>query len=140
MRVFHLKLAAGGVGVLALLITFAAGRSLYPVEPPKPPEPVVLPLPEVVEGDPVDNLTREIGSTALKSAMLITPFTNNEPKVVRPEKIIPPVIRANPDDEEQAKAEKKKKVVADGGNVCTRNGMRKVIMARGSGFKWRCRK
>ena len=104
---------------MALVITFALGRS---PSPPAPPPVVVAADPEP---DPVTDDDREVGLAALKSASL----ASTEPKPVTVEKIAPSVKVVKVADVSVA-AQKKAE-----SNVCTRVHKRKVMVGR---YKWRC--
>lgn len=107
---------------MALVITFALGRS--PAPPAPPPAPVVVaaePEPETITDE-----DRQAGMAALKSASL----ASTEPKPVTPEKITPsgPVVKVM---DVSVAAQKKAE-----SNVCTRVHKRKVKQGR---FGWRCK-
>lgn len=110
------KVACAASAVIALAVTFAVGRS---------PEPVVAAEPERL---PVDDTLREIGTGLLKSASLI----DTEPKPVLVETVVPTVLPHV--NVAQVRPVETARPVS---NVCTRNGMRKVMTGK---YKWRCRK
>lgn len=117
----HFKLACGAVAIMALVTTFAIGRSPQLVESPAPDQPTVQ--------------ERETARTELAKAM--TTF-QEAPRVVQTETIKfedrdlkPPPVSASA----EAKIEPKKPEVKK--DICARNGMQKIKHGR---HGWRCKR
>jgi hypothetical protein len=111
-------IALGGSALLALMVVFAARSDV--------PQTVAATV-SVGEDDSFDEVWREAAvNSALKSASLRL----TEPKLVKTEVVLPPII-ATP---EELTPKLKRKLVEK--NVCERHNMRKVY----SGKSWRCKR
>jgi hypothetical protein len=116
-----MTLALGGSALVALMVVFAARSDV--------PQTVAATV-SVGEDNQFDEVWREAAvNSALKSASLRL----TQPKLVKTETILPPII-AKP---EEITPKLKRKLVVER-DVCQRHGMRKVT-TRG-GKSWRCKR
>jgi hypothetical protein len=137
------KIALGGAGALALVITFALGRSPAPV--------VAATEPSRFEDSWNDSVkVVELTSAAAKNSMRQIDMgrvadSSPLPGSVTTERVVPdapakmpPVVRIHDaDDEKPAARRKRQRHASVERNICTRHGKRKVETH--GGRSWRCR-
>ena len=125
------RLMLGSVAMAALLMMFALRSSPPPPAPPQPPPVVVdtriIPLTTIPKAD------RE----PLKAPERVDPVPPVEAQAAPAPAPARAPVQAAPDAKPEPEPEPAARHHADGGNLCTRHGMRLVWI---NSKHWRCRK
>jgi hypothetical protein len=139
------KIALGGACALALVMTFALGRST-------PPAPVVAADPPGFDETWNDSVkivelkTADMKNTYRQIDMAKAADASSLPRSVASERVMPdapakmpPVVRVHDaDDERPAVKRKRERHASVERNVCTRHHMRKIEI--NGGKSWRCKR
>jgi len=130
MRQF-LKIGLGGSAALALVITFALGRTPSPAQDQKAFEAWAARLADDPEPLKKADQIRVVSTERI----MVEPIV----KEVAVQTKVPPIIQTDDDKGEKPKKRihHRTRVADAGGNVCTRHGKRKVTTH--GGRSWRCR-